>query len=130
MQTIAQGWNTKNAKMATDCFTDNAAYIEPPDKQFFKGKKELYEYFGGDNGFDMTLQWQNLFFDEEKQTGIGEYTFEFNNLIHHGVAIVELENGKIKHWREYDTTGDLSYEDFIKIDGKTFAFTIKELMKS
>lgn len=127
MQTIANGWNTKNAEKAADCFTDDAVYIEPPDKQFFKGKEELYQYFGGDNGFDMKLQWHNLFFDEEQQTGIGEYTFEFNNMIHHGVTIVELQDGKIKFWREYDTTGTISYDEFIKTDGKQYKFTIKEL---
>jgi hypothetical protein len=129
MQTIANGWNTKNAKKAVECFTEDAIYIEPPDKQFFQGKNELYEYFGGDSGNEMTLTWHHLLFDEEKQIGSGEYTFEMNNIIHHGMAIVEVENGKIKLWREYDIPGNLSYEDFTKIDGKKFTFTIKDLAK-
>jgi hypothetical protein len=129
MEIMATGWNTKSAKLAVDCFTHDATYIEPPDKQYFKGKDQLYEYFGGDKGFDMTLQWHNLFFDEDKQVGIGEYTFEFNNMIHHGVAIVELKDGKIHSWREYDTVGTLSYEEFIKTEDKVFRFTIKELKK-
>lgn len=66
METIAIGWNTKNAKMAVACFTDDAKVIEPPDKQFFQGKEQLYEYFGGDKGFEMHLTWHNLFFDEDK----------------------------------------------------------------
>jgi ketosteroid isomerase-like protein len=129
MEIIATGWNTKHAKMAVDCFTDDATYIEPPDKQFFKGREQLYEYFGGDEGFDMQLSWNHLFFDEEKQMGCGEYTFIFKGKIHHGVTIVELENGKIKLWREYDTVGSLSYKDFIKTEGKVFGFTIKDLKK-
>ncbi len=129
MQTIADGWNTKDAKNAADCFSDDAIYIEPPDKQFFRGKDQLYEYFGGEAGFDMKLAWHHLFFDEEKQHGAGEYTFEFNSKIHHGVAIVELENGKIKLWREYDVPGNLSYEEFLETKGKQFKFTIKSLKK-
>ncbi|OGG12735.1 hypothetical protein A2875_01915 [Candidatus Gottesmanbacteria bacterium RIFCSPHIGHO2_01_FULL_46_14] len=123
LQTIADGWNTKDAKKAVECFIDDAVYIEPPDKQFFQGKNQLYQYFGGDDGFDMKLTWHHVFFDEEKQQGAGEYTFEMNDIIHHGVAILELENGKIKLWREYDVTGNLSYEDFLKTEGKQFKFT-------
>lgn len=129
MQTIANGWNTKNPKAAVECFSDNAIYIEPPNKQFIKGTDELYHYFGGDTGVDMKLTWQNLFFNEAKQSGAGEYTFEMKGIIHHGVAIVEVENEKIKFWREYDTTGNLSYEDFIKTEGKEFQFTGKDLTK-
>lgn len=129
MQTIAKGWNTKNATMAVDCFTQDAIYIEPPDKQYFKGKAELYEYFGGDNGFDMHLTWHNLIFDEAKQTGVGEYTFEMNGISHHGVSIVELQDRKIRFWREYDVVTNLSYEEFLKTEGKKFTFTIKELVR-
>src|SRR5258708_26493825 len=111
METIATGWNTKNAKIAVACFTDEAVYIEPPNKQLIKGKVELYQYFGGDAGADMKLTWHNLFFNEAKQSGAGEYTFEMNGMIHHGVAVVETENEKIKFWREYDVAASLSYKD-------------------
>jgi len=130
MWNIANGWNEKKPRQAVECFTPDATYMEPPDKQFFQGHKELYEYFGGDKGVEMKLTWQNLFFNESTQKGSGEYTFEMNGAVHHGVAIVELEGGKIKMWQEYDTSGTLSYGDFIKTEGKNFKFTIKELIKS
>ncbi len=129
MQTVAKGWNTKNAAMAVDCFTQDAIYIEPPDKQFFKGKDELYQYFVGDTGIDMRLIWRNLFFDEANQTGVGEYTFEMNGISHHGVSIVELQDRKIRLWREYDIVTNLSYEEFLKTEGKKFMFTIKDLAR-
>ena len=129
LETIAKGWNTKNTKLATNCFTVDAIYIEPPDKQYFEGRARLYEYFGGDKGLDMSLVWHNKFFNEERQSGAGEYTFEMNDTIHHGVAILELENGRIKLWREYDIPGNISREDFIKTEGKRFKFTIKDLAK-
>jgi hypothetical protein len=47
-----------------------------------------------------------------------------NDIIHHGVAIVELEQGKIKFWREYDIPGKLSYEDFLSEKGKKFTFSL------
>lgn len=129
MQTIASGWNTKNPKIAVACFTNDAIYIEPPNKQLIRGHEELYQYFGGDLGVEMKLTWQNLFFNEEKQSGAGEYTFEMNGIIHHGVALVDMEDGKIKMWREYDVPGNLSYEEFLKIEGKDFQFTGKDLAK-
>ncbi len=127
LQTVATGWNTKDARMAVECFSDNAIYLEPPDKQLVKGKDELYQYFGGESGADMKLTWHNLFFNQEKQSGVGEYTFEMNDVIHHGVAIVEIEDEKINFWREYDIPGTLTYEDFIKTEGKDFRFTAKDL---
>lgn len=128
MQLIADAWNEGNAKKASDCFTDDATYIEPPNKQFFQGRDQLFKYFGGDSGRpkQMKMKWHNLLFDEQTQTGAGEYTFEMNNK-NHGVAVVEVENNKIKMWREYQWTGNLNYQDFISFKGKNFEFTVKDL---
>jgi hypothetical protein len=129
MTTIAEGWNSGNAKIAVECFSEDAIYIEPPDKQLIQGRDELYTYFGGDAGAEMKLTWHNLFFNEAKQSGAGEYTFEMNGIIHHGMVVVDIKNDKITFWREYDVAGNLSYEDFLKIDGKDFQFTGKDLLK-
>lgn len=129
METIAKCWNTKNSRAAVACFTADAVYIEPPDKQLIRGRSELYEYFGGDTGFDMKLTWHNLFFNEDTQSGAGEYTFEMKGKVHHGVAIIELEKGKVRLWREYDMKSNLSYADFLKIEGKDFQFTAYDLSK-
>jgi hypothetical protein len=77
MRTIADGWNEGNAKKAADCYTEDALYTEPPDKQVHVGRKALYEFFGGDKKPDppMKMTWHHLAFDEESQTGFGEYTF-------------------------------------------------------
>jgi hypothetical protein len=129
MMTIAEGWNSGNAKIAVACFSEDAIYIEPPDKQLIQGRDKLYDYFGGDAGADMKLTWHNLFFNEAKQSGAGEYTFEMNGTVHHGVAVVDIKNDLINFWREYDVAGSLSYGDFLKTDGKDFKFTGKDLLK-
>jgi hypothetical protein len=46
MQTVAEGWNEGNATKATDCFSEDASYVEPPDKQLYHGRAQLYEFFG------------------------------------------------------------------------------------
>lgn len=114
MQTVADGWNKGNAKKAASCFTINAIYSEPPDKQLYKGRNNLYEYFGGKSAKsgDMKMVWHNLVFDEQKQIGAGEYTFEMHSK-NHGVAIVKIENDKISNWREYQWAGNLDFDSFL-----------------
>jgi hypothetical protein len=113
MQTVSQGWNEGNARKAADCFSEDAVYVEPPDKQLYHGRAELYEFFGGDAGTDlpMKMTWHHLAFHEEEQIGFGEYTFQFNNR-YHGIVVVKLESGLIKQWREYQYRSELNWEEF------------------
>jgi hypothetical protein len=114
MQTVAEGWNDGNARKAADCFAENAIYSEPPDKQLYKGRKELFKFFGGNEGRKsaMKMIWHHLLFDEEKQIGAGEFTFEYGNKVH-GVAMLKMANGKISNWREYWYESNLDWEKFI-----------------
>jgi hypothetical protein len=113
MQTIADGWNEGNARKAADCFREDAIYVEPPAEQLYHGRVELYEFFGGDAGtrLPMKMTWHHLAFNEEEQIGFGEYTFQLNNR-YHGIVIVKLEAGLIKHWREYQYRSELGWEEF------------------
>ena len=110
---IAKGWNEGNAAFASQYFDDNVVYEEPPRNQLYKGRKEIFEFFGGDRGFNipMKMKWHNLAFNEEKQIGFGEYTFSMNSQ-YHGVVIMKFENGKIMKWREYQYKSPLSWDDF------------------
>ena len=113
MQTIANGWNEGDARKAADCFSEDAIYVEPPEKQLYRGRTELYEFFGGDNGTDIPMQmtWHHLAFNEEDQIGFGEYTFQMHGR-YHGIVSVKVESGLIKQWREYQYRTELSWEEF------------------
>lgn len=113
MQTVAEGWKEGNARKAADCFREDAIYVEPPDKQLYHGREELYEFFGGDAGTEIPMQmtWHHLAFNEQEQVGFGEYTFQMNSR-YHGIVIVSLEAGLIKYWREYQYRSEFSWEDF------------------
>lgn len=115
LQTVANGWNEGNARQAADCFTEDAIYIEPPDKQVYVGRKALFEFFGGDKKPDppMSMTWHHLAFDEDSQIGFGEYTYQGNNR-YHGIVIIKIKNGKISNWREYQYKSDLKWKDFIE----------------
>lgn len=113
MQTIANGWNEGDAHKAAHCFSEDAIYVEPPDKQLYRGREELFEFFGGDHGPDipMKMTWHHLAFNEAQQIGFGEYTFEMHGR-YHGIVVVKIEAGLIKHWREYQYQTKLSWEEF------------------
>ncbi len=109
MQQIADGWMEQDVEKASDCFSDDAVYSQPPGKQYYSGKENILEFFNGVTpGAKMT--WHNLGINGN--IGFGEYSFEMNSK-NHGVVVVELENRKIKKWREYQWSGNLSYEEFL-----------------
>lgn len=112
---VAKGWNEGNAGMAAQYFADDAVYEEPPKKQLYKGKKEIFEFFGGDKGFDkpMKMKWHNIAFNDRQQTGFGEYTFAMKNQ-YHGIVVVHLKSGKIARWREYQYMSEAGWEDFAR----------------
>ena len=117
MQTIADGWNEGNARKAADCFSEDAIYVEPPEKQLYQGREELYEFFGGSKGTDIPMKmiWHHLAFKEAKQIGFGEYTFEMHER-YHGIAVAKVEAGLIKHWREYQYKTELNWGDFTSLN--------------
>ena len=113
MQTVADGWNEGNAHKAANCFSEDAVYVEPPDVQLYRGRAELYEFFGGDAGTDIPMQmtWHHLAFNEEEQVGFGEYTFQMHGR-YHGIVVVKIESGLIQHWREYQHRTELDWDAF------------------
>jgi ketosteroid isomerase-like protein len=113
MQAVADGWNEGNAQKAADCFSEDAVYVEPPDKQLYQGRAELYEFFGGSAGTDIPMKmiWHHLAFNEEEQVGFGEYSFQMHGR-YHGIVVVKLESGLIKGWREYQVRSELDWEEF------------------
>ena len=114
MNTVAEGWNEGNARKAADCYAQDAVYTEPPDKQVYVGRQELYEFFGGDKKPEppMKMVWHHVAFDEASQVGFGEYTFQMNNK-YHGIVVVRIMGRKISNWREYQYKSDMDWKDFI-----------------
>ena len=117
MHTIADGWNEGDARKSADCFCEDAVYIEPPDRQVYHGRNELYEFFGGDKGTEipMHMAWHHLAFNEEEQVGFGEYSFRMVGN-YHGIVTVKIENGLVKFWREYQYQTGLKWEEFSKLN--------------
>ncbi len=114
METVARGWRTGDARLAADCFAADAVYSEPPDRQLYRGRKALFEFFGGVTGPErpMRMEWHHLVFDEAQQVGAGEYTFELNRR-YHGIVLVRIRDGVIANWREYQYESPLDWPTFV-----------------
>lgn len=125
LTTVAESWNEADVVRAVDCFTDDAIYMEPPDRHFFQGRAQLIRLFAtlspGKN-----MEWHHIWFDERSQVGAGEFTFAQGQA--HGVAVIEVEEGKIKLWREYQWHGDMPWVRFLTHESKTFQCTIEHYL--
>jgi hypothetical protein len=113
MRTIAEGWNSGDARKAADCYAVDAIYEEPPKKQYYRGRDALYRFFGGPQKPvpPMQMTWHYLLFDEAQQLGAGEYTFQMNHR-YHGLVLVRVTAGKISNWREYQYPSDIGWPQF------------------
>jgi len=113
IQTVADGWNRGDARLAASCFDEGAMYSAPPSPPH-RGRKALDEFFGGTKGRELPMQmtWHNLVFDPQQQIGVGEYTFRYKEQTH-GLVIVKISNGLIVNWREYEVASGLPWEEFV-----------------
>jgi hypothetical protein len=125
MEQLARAWSQQETELALACFTQDAVYIEPPDIQHYQGHEQLRPYFAAlEPGTFMHLH--HLWFDESNQVGAGEYSFGMTGKVtaDHGTVVVELRDGKIAFWREYQRKGPSEFQDFIATAGKKWQWHI------
>lgn len=125
MRRLAQAWNQQDTESALLCFTDDAIYMEPPDIQLYIGHEQLRPYFSALEPGTFML-FHNLWFDESSQTGAGEYSFGMTGsaTADHGIVVVELRDGKIAFWREYQRKGPADFAAFLNPQGKAWQWHI------
>jgi len=97
LTTLTEGWNNNDATTAASVFSSNAIYAEPPNKQLYVGKDQIFKYFGGEDGrkYWMQMVWHHLSFNEKAQTGAREFTFSWDGGQVHGMVSIKIEGGKI-----------------------------------
>lgn len=125
MQTLAAAWSEQDTQKALACFTPDAVYLQPPAEQFFEGTAQLTAYFGAiQPGASMVLH--HLWFDEQTQTGVIEFTFgrPTSKTASTGVAVVQINNKKISSWREYFTSGPFDFNEFLDTKNKKWKWHI------
>ncbi|MCX6116546.1 MAG: hypothetical protein NT027_03320 [Proteobacteria bacterium] len=109
---IAQAWSRRDHSEVLKAFAPDVHYADPL-RYSFKSKDELKEFFGPDNSGPLQQCVIHLtLFDEESQIGAAEYTY----IGHHqyrGVALIQLKDGFIIRWREYQHIDTRSRTDFL-----------------
>jgi hypothetical protein len=114
MSRLGSAWNSNDARLAADCFTEDAIYSSPPSARVRQGREALFEFFGGSQGRPrpMHMEWHHVIFDEANQLGAAEYTFSYEARTH-GMVIVKIREGKIANWREYEVESSASWEEIV-----------------
>ncbi|HQR45048.1 MAG TPA: nuclear transport factor 2 family protein [Thermoanaerobaculia bacterium] len=111
MAELASAWNVGDAEAAAALFAEDAVYLDPGSRKFYRGRATLKDLFDRTaKRAPMKTTWRHLFFDEATQTGAAEFSFEWGGHAYAGVAIVLLENGLVSRWREYQVEADSAFE--------------------
>lgn len=114
LNSLARGWTERDYHAVIAFFSDNVFYSDPQNYTF-NDKGSLLDFFLDDDGRAQVCVFHNSSFDEEKQIGVAEYTYEGTNR-YHGTAWIEIVNGKIARWREYQHRSDQTWEEFWKVN--------------
>jgi ketosteroid isomerase-like protein len=125
LETLAASWESQDTTAAVSLFTDDAVYMQPPDVQLFVGRSQLAAYFGAIRP-GTYMRWHNVWFEPGSQAGAGEFTFGATgqDKATHGVAVVQLRNGRISSWHEYLQAGPAERQGFLSTEGKQWTWHI------
>lgn len=125
LERLASAWAARDPVAAVECFTENAVYMEPPDRQVFIGRDQLRAYFSPlEPGTYLSLR--NVAFDESDGVGMVEFSFGVSDrpTASHGVAVTVIEDGRIAIWREYWRSGPSAWDEFTSVEGKDWEWHI------
>ena len=125
MEQLTRAWNQQDTELGLGCFCHDAVYMEPPDIQLYLGHAQFRPYFAALRSGTL-MHWHHLMFDQANQVGMGEYSFGVADQpsADHGVAVVELRQGRIAIWREYQRKGPSSFSEFLSTQGKAWQWHI------
>jgi hypothetical protein len=110
LETLAQAWTDRDYEKAASYFAEDVRYADPT-RYRMNSRAELLRFFQDDEGYPQRTVWHNVVFDEDRQVGAAEYTYEGTHR-YHGLVLVKVEGDKLFHWREYQHISDLDWEDF------------------
>jgi hypothetical protein len=107
---MAADWTAGNyenvaARFASDIFYGDAVHYK------IRNRDELLRFFRDDDGLPQRCRFHDAIFDESRQFGVAEYTYEGTRL-YHGTVWIAIENGLISSWREYQYVAAADCEEF------------------
>ncbi len=111
LERMAAGWNSGDAEAVADCFAEDVSYADPT-RYSFSSREELLPFFEPPEGGSQRVVWHRILSDEAEQAGAAEYTYEGHHG-YHGAVIATVRDGRVLHWREWQHTSDLDWEEFV-----------------
>lgn len=110
LRALAAAWAAREYERAAAWFAEDVRYLDPL-RYRMASRAELLRFFQDDEGREQRTVWHNAVFDEARQLGAAEYTYEGTHR-YHGHVLIKLREEKITHWREYQHVSDLDWETF------------------
>jgi hypothetical protein len=110
LESLARAWTARDYETAASFFAEDVRYLDPT-RYRNSSKSELLRFFQDDEGCEQSTVWHNVLFDEERQVGAAEYTYQGTHQ-YHGVVLIQVRAGRIARWREYQHVSDLGWDDF------------------
>lgn len=110
LESLAQAWTDRDYEKAASFFAEDVRYADPLHYRF-ASRADLLRFFQDDGGHPQSTVWHNIVFDEERQVGAAEYTYEGTHR-YHGVALIQVNGNVISRWREYQHISPLEWQDF------------------
>lgn len=111
---LAAGWTSRDYEKVAAPFSPNVFYSDPLNYTF-RDRESLLAFFQDDDGCAQHCEFHDLLFDESAQKGVAEYTYEGTHR-YHGTVWIDLEDGQISRWREYQHKDQRRWHEFWAID--------------
>lgn len=110
LESLARAWTDKDYEKAAGFFAEDVRYADPL-RYRLESRAELLAFFQDDGGYPQRTEWHHVVFDEERQVGAAEYTYEGTHR-YHGLVVIQVREGEISRWREYQHISELEWEEF------------------
>lgn len=112
LRDLANGWTNRDYVAVTQFFEKGVFYSDSLTYAI-RDRDSLLAFFEDDEGKPQSCIFHDHIFDEGRQTGAAEYTYE-GTFRYHGTVWIKLDDDKITSWREYQHTSDKDWIEFWK----------------
>jgi len=112
LRKLAIGWTNREYSSVAERFAEDVFYSDPWNYTI-RNRDALFAFFADDEGKPQSCTFHNHLFDEARQVGAAEYTYE-GTFRYHGTVWIELRNDLIVSWREYQHRSDKDWKEMWK----------------
>lgn len=110
LERLAEGWRRRAYLEVAAHFAEDVHYADPL-RYRIEGRAALLAFFREDGGHEQRTSFHEAVFDEARQVGMAEYTYEGTHR-YHGAVVIRLAGGVITHWREYQHVDARGWDEF------------------